>query len=166
MALTPSEKQKRYRERLKEKERAAPEITREFLKQSFNEYLDENLSEWTEVTTYLEWAGVKHPPEFESDEDPEWINEETDGPYRGAIGRAERMVGCFLDAATQLAEIINDYKRQEIERALAELERADLSDPAVKKEVVANLVRLNKIQDRLKKRVRWTLPEWKVKEEG
>jgi hypothetical protein len=163
MALTPAQKQKRYRERLKAREKKAPELTTDFLKQPFNEYLASTHG-WEDVWYPLDWAGIGPDalPAFDSDDDPEH-DPEADGPYRGSIGRAERLVGAFLDAATGLATIINRYKREQIEAAIARLEATDVADRRKRKQAIADIVRLNKIRDRLDKQVRWPLPEWKVK---
>ena len=166
MALTPAEKQRRYRERLKKRERAAPEVTTDFLRRPFSEYVAAHEHEYQDVWYPLEWAGIRPDaiPFFESDDDPDH-DPTSDGPNRGSIGRAERMVGMLLDAAASLAGMINRYKREQIAAAIAELEAGDLTDPAIKKQALADLVRLNKIRDRLDKQVRWPLPEWKVKGE-
>jgi hypothetical protein len=162
MAMTPLERKHRSLEKKAEREKLAGDPTDKIAERPFNEYL--TASDWSEVLTYLDWAGINPDavPTFDTDDDPEH-NPETDGPYRGSIGRAERMVGLFLDAASQLASMINDYKKQEIGRAIAELEGADLTDPAVKRKALADIVRFNKLSDQLDKQVRWTLPQWKVK---
>ena len=117
------------------------------------------------MTTFLEWAGVdpRGIPTFEADDDPEHSEQLGDGPTRGSIGRAERMVGCFLDAASELASTINKYKKREIDRAIAEIETSDLSDPSTRKHALKEVVRLNKLRDRLSKQVRWTIPQWELK---
>ncbi len=127
----------------------------------FYEYLTDR--DWLEVVTYLEWAGIGSAgiPSFDTDDDPEH-NTETDGPYRGSIGRAERMVGCLLDAASQLASEISTYKKEQIDRALVAREQSDLTDPAAKKKALAESARLHKLRAQLDKQVRWTLPQWRV----
>lgn len=163
MALTPAEKQKRYRERLKEKAANAPEATARYLKQPFFEFLAGD-GNWNEVLTYLEWAGINPDavPTFETDDDPEH-DAEHDGPYRGSIGRAERLIGAFLDAATELAGIVNRYKCEQIDRAIGELERSDLADASKRKQALDQIVRLTKMREHLDKQVRRSLPQWEVK---
>jgi hypothetical protein len=121
---------------------------------------------WNDVTIYLEWIGVEQVPDYtaDGDTDPDW-SEETDGPYRGALGRAERMVGYYLDAADTLAHWINRYKQDEINARINELEQVDFSDPAAKKQALADIVRLTKYRDQLQKHVRWSLPQWEIKSE-
>ena len=72
------------------------------------------------------------------------------------------MVGCLIDAASQLADIINKYKRKEISDRMQEVEASDLSDPDVRKKALADMVRLQKMTEHLDKQVRWTFPQWKV----
>ena len=93
------------------------------------------------------------------------IEPETYEGIHGAIGRAELTVGMLLEAATVLAGMINDFKQQEISTRITELEAADLTDPAAKKQALADIVRLTKYRDQLEKQVRWSLPQWKVKGE-
>lgn len=103
----------------------------------------------SEVHYPLEWATGINPdllPAFETDDDPQH-DPETDGPYRGSIGRAERMAGMLLTAGAKLAMFVNAYKREEVERAIAELEKADLTDAAAKKRALAEMARLTKIRD-------------------
>lgn len=163
MVKTPAEYQRAYRERLRAQEKQAVGAADHAFKEPFHEFMADF---WNDVTTHLEWAGIKEIPDFiaDGDTDPEW-NAETDGPYRGALGRAERMVGQYLDAASTLAGYINRYKLNEIDSRIAELEAADLSHPDARKQALAESVRLTKYRDQLQKQVRWTLPQWKVKGE-
>ena len=166
MALTPAEKQRRYRERLKAKEKTAPEVTSDFLQRPFSDYVAAHENEYQDVWYPLEWAGIRADaiPFFEADDDPDH-DPNSDGPNRGSIGRAERMVGMLLDAAIGLAGMINRYKREQIDAAITQLEAGDLTNPAIRKQALADIVRLRRINDRLNKDVRRTLPEWKVKGE-
>ncbi|BCH60420.1 hypothetical protein RvVAR0630_30440 [Agrobacterium vitis] len=163
MVKTAAEYQRAYRERLKEREKEAVGNADEAFKMPFHEFMADH---WSDVTTYLEWSGVDVLPDYaaDGDHDPDWV-EETDGPYRGALGRAERMVGHYLDAANTLAMWINRYKEQEINARIAELEASDLNDPDARKQALADIVKLTKYRDQLSKQVRWTLPQWKVKGE-
>ena len=77
----------------------------------------------------------------------------------GAIGRAEVTIGCLIDAAAELAAIVNRYKRQELEARLAELESSTEIDRA---EAMKEAVRLNKMLDLLNKQVRRAFPQWGV----
>lgn len=162
MAKSAAEYQRAYRERKAEQAKLAGDPTDKIASRRFHEYLPDD-GNWQEVLTYLEWAGINPDavPRFDTDDDPEH-DPENDGPNRGSIGRAERMVGMLLDAATELAAIVNRYKRKEISDQIQEIETSDLSDPDARKQALADVVRLQKMLDQLEKRVRWSLPQWKV----
>lgn len=162
MALTPAERKRRSRERQALEAKLAGDPVDQIATVKFSDYVSEG-GAWDGVLTYLDWAGFQPAPGLlETDDDPDH-NPETDGPYRGSIGRAERMVSMFLDAATELAGIINTYKREQIDAAIVKLEASDLADPVITKRVLAEIVRLTKLREQLDKQVRRTLPEWKTK---
>ena len=73
------------------------------------------------------------------------------------------LVECLISAASQLAHQLKTYKLAEINAAITRLENLDLSDPATKKRALADIVRLNKMRDRLNKEVRRPFPQWQVK---
>jgi hypothetical protein len=160
MAQTQAEIQKRYRERLKAEKAKAPDETDVFLQRPFFQFLAEQGKWLDDANVALTEVGIT-PPTFNDDSDPYW--QENGDKDRGSIGRAERMVGAFLDSAVALASDINRYKREEITRAITKLEQSDLSDPTVRTKALVEIVRLTKLRDRLDKQVRWSLPEWKVK---
>lgn len=163
MVKTAAEYQRAYRERLKAQERQAVAVADDAFKAPFHEFMADF---WNDVMTYVEWSGVKEIPDYvaDGDTDPDW-SPETDGPNRGALGRAERMVGLYLDAATTLAGYVNRYKVQEINARIAEFEAVDLAAPETRKQAVADIVRLTKFRDQLSKQARISLPQWKVKGE-
>lgn len=75
-----------------------------------------------------------------------------DSVYRGqtnSLARAEIMIGQLIDATAALARIVNDYKRDEIEARIAEIEQSDLFDPEAKKKAFADIARLKKMRDQL-----------------
>lgn len=162
MALTNSERQKLFRERKKDQARKSPDIIDAYLKTPFSEWMGNS---WDDVTTYLEWLGVRQIPNYAADGDTDPDRWEELEPDRKSIGRAERMVTMFLDGAIELARFINQYKTEEVNARIAEIEAADLTDPAVRKKALADIAMLSKYRDDLKRDVRWTLPQWKVKGE-
>lgn len=163
MAMTAAERKRLQREREKAK---ALELSHEadaYLKQPFDEWMGEN---WhNRVTHDLDLVGLDPHIQFpgEGNTDPFWREEWNEGPNRGAIGCAERAVGVLLDAAVELAALINTYKTEQFNARIAELEAANLSDPDAKKQALADIVRLTNYRDQLSKQVRWSLPQWKVK---
>lgn len=83
-------------------------------------------------------------------------------PAQNSLGRAEVMVGGLISAGQQLASVLNEYKRREIDARIAEIEQSDLSDADAKKQAFADMAKLKKMRDQLDKQVRWTFPQWKV----
>lgn len=171
MALSSAEKVRRFRERQKEEEKQGlrrSEGTRHwYVKRGFSEYEDVH-GERMDYELALDIAGFDADGFY--DETPaksatDNVEPSTYDEIEGAIGRAELTVGMLLEAATALAGMINDFKQQEISARVAELEDADLSNPAAKKQALADIVRLTSYRDQLDKQVRWSLPQWKVKGE-
>ena len=165
MALTPTEKQRRYRQRLKDKAAAAdrelgPAIFRkpfsEFLQQGnragFGSHFDMLGGEWWDFTSD---AGIipNHADAIDDDEKAAASN---------SLGKADLIISVMQDVLATLTQDINDYKRAEIDARLAEIEQEDLSDPAIKKKAFADVSRLKNMRDQLDKQIRWTFPQWKV----
>jgi hypothetical protein len=158
MAKTAAEYQRAYRERKAEQAKLAGDPTDVIKKTTFD--LAFQQADFSVADASLASVGIDAPT-FDADTDDQWLAE-WGIPYRGSIGRAERMVGAFLDAATELSTIINAYKRKEIADRIQEIETSDLSDPNTRKQALADIVRLQKMLEQLDKQVRWTFPQWKV----
>lgn len=170
MAMTAAERKRLQRERDKKREEEErhelEDSTYPFLKVPFGEWWKyESSFQKGDFDLPLELAGIQ-PPNFSDERDPKEfvINDATDldDPFpgaKGAVGRAEVMIDCLLDAARELATVLNSYKRSEIEARLAELENSNADDAAL---IIKEAVQLNKILDQLKKRVRQDFPQWKV----
>lgn len=161
MAMTPLERKKKSLARKAAEARRAGDPTDELAEKRFYEYLAEDQRHWGMAVANLEIAGLT-VPEFADDSDDEWSAEIYDEPFRGSIGRAERMVGLLLDAAIDCASAIKAYKCQLIDAAIAKIEQSDLTDPDARKQALAEIVHLNKLRDQLDKNVRWELPQWRV----
>ncbi len=169
MALTPAEKQRRYRDRKREEAKNSPDSTRPYLAVPFHKWMGNSDSAyWQEVEFPLGVSGLK----FEAFTDDsgsadiarpydEWgANEGYYDHFTGSVGRAEHMVWNLIEAGTALARRLNQYKLEHIDAELARLEKADLRDPSERKKAVAEMVKLNKLRDRLKKEKRFAMPEW------
>ncbi|MDN2580878.1 hypothetical protein [Aquibium sp. ELW1220] len=171
MALTPAEKQRRYRKRKREKEKNRSDATHDFLLQPFFEWMG-NGGRWEDITFPLGVAGFEFLPFWDDTggkeiarKFDEWgADEGYYDDFGGSVGRGELLVSCLLDAATGLASRLNQYKLEQIEYRIAELEKADLAHPVDRKKALADIVRLSRIRDRLRKEKRWSLREWTVKE--
>jgi len=165
MALTPAEIQKAYRDRQKAAKKAAEDSTYPYLKETFSEFLKHE-GDYSSVQEVLGLAGME-APWIDDERGPEECASEdaivgVDDPFpgaKGAIGRAEVIMDCLISAAVELSGIVNNYKRQEIEARLAELETSDEKDKAT---AIKEAVKLNKILDQLDKQVRWPFRQWKV----
>ena len=149
-----------------------PDSTYPYLKVPFHTHT-ENDGNWSDFQFVLDLAGIEVPA-FDDDRGPEHFasdacfgsNQDRAEIFvsrKGSIGRAEVMAGCLLDAANILADVINSYKRQQLESTLAEIEKRDMSDPETRKEALAEAVHITKLLEELQKTVRRSLPMWEVK---
>lgn len=162
MALTPLERKRRSLARRRAEERRAGDPTDAYAEVPFFQYLIDNGQAWKNAESNLAIAGMSLPA-FTDDTDVEWDPGIHDEPFRGSIGRAERMVELLKDAVVDLAREINTYKRAALDNAISRIEAADLSEPAAKQSALAEIVRLNRMRDQLDKNVRWEHPQYEVK---
>ena len=159
MALTPAEHQRRYRERLKAKKQAAPDLSANVAKRSFVDFLKED----EEARFVLNFMGETLGSvgldylDFERDEDPEW-DPDWGVPNTGALGKATRMVDAFIDCADHFADVINKFKLAEVDAAIAALQSGDKSS-------LAEAVRLSRVKARLQKEIRRSFKPVTVKGE-
>ncbi|MCM2504105.1 hypothetical protein NDN16_10520 [Aureimonas altamirensis] len=162
MALTSAQKQQRFRERQKAKEDAEAAEMATYIRRPFSEFFTEHKDhDWnSSVEEMADHAGLILPnleseefKEFEENHlaDFEWAN-------RGAMTRAMLLRAAFYEGYRVLTDMLNQYQREEIEARIAEIEAADLSDPAVKKQALGEIVKLNKLLDKLKKTERLSFP--------
>ena len=178
MASPNAEAQRRWRERQKQKrleglKLSSPNQDTNLFRRPFFEAIDDS-GNASNVDISLDLAGIA-PVEFLDDSGPRSFTgqieqgavENGEEPYQGAknsLTRAEIMVGCLIDAAAELAGIINSYKRKEITLRIAEIESSDLADLVERKAALAQIVRLNKVMEQLDRQVRWTFKQWKIDE--
>jgi hypothetical protein len=178
MASANAEAQRRWRERQKQKrqeELKLPDAKAEakLFQRPFFEALHESPN-WTNVEISFDCMGLE-APQFDDDSGPKSFTgmieqgflEAGEEPFRGAtnsLARAEVIAGNLIDAAVELIGIINTYKRKEIQQRIAEIEKSDLTDPAVRKAALAQIVRLSKLLDQLGKQIRWPFKQWKTDE--
>ena len=177
MALSNAEKMRRYRERQKEKklqELKKPTPLSDLYRTPFFRFFEPDRQRESQYVDALELAGIT-PLFFQDDSGPETVTldevQHDDGPFFGerhgtSLGKAEILVGCLLDAATDLAGWINDYKRAEIKARIAEVEASDMSTPEARKEAFARMAELTEIQAELDRTVRWPVPVWRPEAKG
>jgi hypothetical protein len=174
MALSNSEKQRRFRERQRAK-RASETKTGD---QSFANAVNmtpffktfQASGNQSDFELCFDLMGLE-PPEFEDDSGPKSINGIVDhqdadvDPYGGAegsLGRAEVMVGCLLDAATTLAGMIRQHKLGELNARMNDAEGDLVRDPADAPQIADRLAGLVKMRQDLQRDIRWTVPSWKT----
>jgi hypothetical protein len=163
MALTPAEKQRLYRSRKKEAHQAAPDITNDYMRRPFSEFLADYPSDFE---GNLDYVGVDfrgdlfdEVQKFRSDFDREGMK-----PLRGnSLDRVSAVAQIFLDVSVELHKIINEYKLAEIDARIAEIEASDLADPQVRKAGVADIVKLSQIRAELDREFRRSFREIGVK---
>ncbi len=174
MALSNADKVRRYRERQKQKEQAKDQsLLDDVFRRPFFEFFALYEDSFSDLQRYFDYMGVD-VPHIEDDSDPASFTGEVEvgllggegyhgfAGYRRSLGRAEVIMNGLQLAAGELARIIADYKKEEINARIAEIEQLDLSDPATKKKALADIVRLQRMLDQLDQQVRWTLPQWRV----
>jgi hypothetical protein len=169
MALTPAERQRVSRQRRKEKLKTAEDWANvDPIGQTFSQFLAadrEREQALAFMGEALDSVGIDLP-DLTKNEDPEYQDDwakfgVTD---RGALGRAERMYGAFLDCARTLARLLNEYKREGVEKSIATLKGSDLSDPAIRDATIAELIRLEKALALLEKEVRHSFNVTSIRE--
>lgn len=165
MAMTALERKQKQLEREAAERRRMEDASYPFLRTPFFQHL-ENDANWSGVEMNFDIMGLP-APEYADDRGPtshsDQIEADTYTGFAGSIGRAEIMVEQLLDAASELASIINRYKLSEIQDRLTELEQEDSSDPVRRKAIMDTAVRLNKLREHLEKSVRRSLKEWSLK---
>lgn len=169
MVKTAAEYQRDYRRRKSEQQQEAKELTRPFTKVPFCEFIAGN-SNWKDVDAALDMAGIDLY-EFDDDRSPASASGEIEkgspdiyDQFPGSIGRAEILFQGLLDAATDVATMINAYKREAIDRAIDEYRSQPISDPTRQGKIMDEIIRLGKIRDQLDRRSRRTFPAIEVKE--
>lgn len=178
MPLSNAEKVRRYRERQKAKKQAElkqPAPPSETLQTPFSEFFTISEQTGSAYVQALELAGI-HPPLFEDDSGPEvsTLDDLRDpfeaggvsnpfGKQKGSsVGKAEVIIGCLLDAATDLAGWVSDYKKAEIKARIAEIEASDLPDAEARRAAFDKVAELKQLLDELDRTIRWSMPQWKV----
>lgn len=141
MPKTSTERMREMKERETKERLQSGESTYPYLRKTFSQRSKE-AEGFTDFEMYLELAGIE-PPRFEDERGPEKFTVNADAiglelygvdniypNAKGAIGRADTIIGCLIDAAAELANEVNSYKKQEIKARLAELESPDMADRA------------------------------------
>lgn len=169
MAKSAAERTREYRQRQKEKMREGMlEASKlpDYAKSSFEEFLGKRILELDEN---LDALGVQVLGSSLNEKKQEFPSEYKRDEPLTALQRAEGLADVFIDAANELAALINAYKLEEVEKAIndAEVESANLprGDVEALKASFANIERLKRIQSQLQRPTRHTLASYRAKDE-
>lgn len=168
MALSAAERKRRQRERQAQERAAQLDAVVPYLRKPFFEYLKEHESGWFNVEFNFAHMGIE-APEFVDDSGP--VPPEGAGEmdiFRGrdgSIGRAEVMIEHMLDAAIELAQLVNDYKSEAVSNRMSELVKADLGNEPQKRAAIEEAVKLEELRKRLQRKYRLNIPSWSVRGE-
>lgn len=171
MAISNAEAQRRWRQRQKEKrakEFKQAEDLHWYVKGDFENFLCTEDRNGGDYPIALEMLGFEYQPFTDGSmpyEIPDYQLDPENPAEKGfftGIGRAEVSVVWLIEAAKALSASLNAFKLKEIDSRIKEIEAAELTDTAAKKQALKDIVRLNKMRDQLTKQVRITLPQWKV----
>jgi hypothetical protein len=172
MALSAKERKQKQLEREQKALRTSKERTYPYLSTPFYKHLENN-DNWSSVTLCFDLMGIE-PPQLLDDRGPAEFaddacfstDEDRDEAFQSSeksIGRAEVMVDLLFDAGMELALIINNFKKAELQRRRAELEEVDMSNPDKRNEALETAANTAKLLEELQKNVRRTIPQWRVK---
>jgi hypothetical protein len=169
MAKSAAQRTREHRQRQKEKMREGLlEATKlpEYANTSFEEFVGNRSLEFYEN---LDAFGVQVFGSELNEEQQDFQTEfERDHPLT-ALQRAEGLADVFIDAATELAALINTYKLEEIETAIsdAEVRSANLprGDVQALKSSFAKIERLKAIQAQLQRPTRHTMASYRAKDQ-
>ncbi|MCR5857965.1 hypothetical protein [Mesorhizobium sp. J428] len=160
MVLTPAEK-RRYRERLaerakREKLKASPAAS--LISGSFSEFMGYRTFE---LDQNLDAFGIKIVGNFLDEEVQRFDGQKEWDPPLTALQRAEALVDVFIDAARDLAQVVNAFKLEEISAAIGKAidRNANLprSDVDALKQAIDEIDRLKLIKAQLEKPTRHTV---------
>lgn len=165
MAMTAVQRMQKKKERDQRLLRNSEDGARALLGIPFHESAELGAN-YSNVELALALIGIEAPV-FVDDRDPtdsalsEAIDgvEDTFAGAKGAIGRAEVMVDCLIDAASEMSAIVNAYKQRELKARLNELAQDETIDRA---QAISDATTINKKLDQLDKQVRRSFPQWRV----
>lgn len=162
MALTPAEKQKRYRERQKLKEAGLLPVDVTPPKLNLP---NAGLSEYIGATDPEE--GLLFAVNYIW-EDLRLLNLEylLDGSQASSeIARTERAIEYLTTALETLTGILSAFRLHQVDQEIARTKKEDLGDPAKQEEALARIMRLNEVRKHLSKKFRLELSEYDVPSE-
>lgn len=157
MAMSNAEKVRRYRERKKAAHEAAPDLTIEFVKGKLSKFIHaQSRSSYADAFEFIENAvplGLEFPEGFFNERHTYDVDDLVGGESslsgKSLLVRMEALAGLFLDAASELHRTINNFKLEQIDARISEIEGADLSDAKAKARALQDIVMLQGIKSNL-----------------
>lgn len=151
------EARKRERDRLSAQER---ELNTSVFRRTFSGFIDEEQRAGF-GSHYLilgkSWWDFSQDNGIEPLDDEE-LDEDDKAAAFNSLGKAELVLSVLEDVVEALARDISDFKRDEIEARINEIQKTGLTGPNAKTSL-DELERLKKMRNNLNKRVRRTLPQ-------
>lgn len=175
MAKSALERKHDQIRRDKERLRRSDDLAYPYLSTPFFEWLKIREDDWQNALVHLDACQMPHP-QFNDDRGPQSIDGEVellgwDDPsndyfagYKCSIGRAESLVNELIAAASNFALSINEYKKEMLKKKKAEIERSDLSDPAVRAKAFRDVANIDTMLKRLDKMRRINVYEFQIKD--
>lgn len=171
MRKTAAEYQREYRERKKAAQKAAPDLTMDFVKGKLSEFESSQFRPGYDAFEFVENlvpVGIELDPALFAEratyDVDDLVGAEISMSGKSLLERMEALAAIFLGAATELYGTINEFKLSEIEARIAEIEQADLSGPQAKAKALQDIVTLQGIKARLEgKNFRRSFAEISVK---
>lgn len=161
MALTPAEKQKKYRERQKLKAAGllpeqAPIPKLNLPQTGLSDFIQSTgEDEYPSAVGYI-WEDLRHL-------DLEFL---LDGSRPDTeIGRTEKAIEHLSMALSTLTGVLSHFRRHQIDTEIARIKIEDLGDPTRQEDALARLVKLTEVRKRLNKKFRMELFEYEFPEE-
>jgi hypothetical protein len=173
MALSAKERKRRQLERERDERRKMEDSCSPYLETPFFEFVNDH-PDWSNAQFLLEVIGLQ-PPSFSDDSGPhDHVNESlafdeetTDHSFEGftrtSVGRAEAIAGFLIACGTMLARLVNEYKREELERRLQMIQAQDVSDPKARAKLFEEAIHIGKLLEELKKNTRQDVPMYQLK---
>lgn len=145
MTRKSAERVRRMRERRKELLKTLPDQTQEYAQHGFAAFIGEDSLIFEEP---LDRLGVRI--EGLHDEEFTYHSDSAQGTVSmPALNRATALVGVLIDAATELASLVNAFKLKELDRKIEEIRVSDMSDPEQRQALLDEMVRLAELRKKL-----------------
>ncbi|MCZ7864731.1 hypothetical protein [Agrobacterium pusense] len=160
MAKSWAEYKREFRQRQREERRDKAALVRPYFREPFFEYFDEHAGfdlNWYAAVLGNEWSTFENDSGLNPEEGA-LIQEDIDR-VPDSLAKAEFLIDHFMDLTANLVRTVNEYKRQEVNTRLSEIERLD---PSKRKKAAPDAAKLRKMRDQLDTRARYVFPQWRV----